>query len=125
MRADREEEEEVAPFETIRQLIGDELATRLSLAFGGRRLYVPRQPGPHHPIAVAIGLAAALVIAREFGSARLDIPVTAGKRARIKTLLASKVSISEIARALHCTERHVYYVQAELQRGQRPPDLFD
>ncbi|MBI1262971.1 MAG: hypothetical protein GC184_14735 [Rhizobiales bacterium] len=116
--------DEIAPFDEIRNLVGAETAAKLSAVFGGRRLYVPRNPGPHHPLAAAVGLEAARHIAREFGSARLDIPLAPGKRARIIAMRAEKISVADIAKALLCTERHVYYVLADNSSDARQDDLF-
>lgn len=118
------DEVELAPFDMIVELIGVEKAAALSLALGGRRIYVPRNPGPHHPLAAAIGEEAAQAVAAEFPSHRLDIPLTAGKRKMIVSLRNDqRLSIARIAQELRCTERHVYQVLADEKAQQ--PGLFD
>lgn len=92
----------------IRRLIGDDAAGRLSRAFGGRRLYVPRSPGEHHPISAAIGHAAAAKLAGAFHGVSIDIPMAPDKQARILQLDGQGWTRAAIAREVGCTERWVY-----------------
>lgn len=117
-------DEEFTQFAAIERLIGTELAGRLSARFGGRRFYVPKSPGPSHPLSVVVGHAAAIKIAQEFPGWKLSIPLGLGKRARIVSMREARKSVSEIAAALHCTERHVYYVLAEQRGCSDQQDLF-
>jgi DNA-binding transcriptional regulator LsrR (DeoR family) len=101
-------------------VIGEEAARRLAEAFGGRRLYIPKAPGEQHPITVAIGAAAAKVLAAEFGgSAPIDVPMLSTRRARIVELDGLGWSRAKIAREVGVTERRVYSALASL-RNQRP-----
>ena len=102
-------------YDQIGHSIGDDAADKLIADFGGRRLYIPRAPGPGDLITRSIGLTAALAMARVFGGDRLLIPVTstlARRRVRIVAMRADHVSISRIAHELRCTERYVYKVLA-------------
>lgn len=49
-------------------------AVQLARAFGGRYLYVPQQTRHDHPIALAVGLAAAHAISGEWGGGWLYVP---------------------------------------------------
>lgn len=98
----------------IRRLIGEDRARLLSEAFGGRRLYVPRDPGEHHPISVAIGLHAAAQLAAAFHGVSIDIPMLPEKRSQIRRLrFIDRKTVAAIAREVHCTERWVYKVCGE------------
>jgi hypothetical protein len=97
------------------KLIGAVAADKLIEHFGGRRLYIPLKPAPRDQIPRSIGMRAAMVMARAFGSERILVPATcnqARRRARIFKMRANQISISHIARELRCTERYVYKVLA-------------
>jgi hypothetical protein len=107
----------------IGRSIGDDAADKLIADFGGRRLYIPRAPGPGDRVTSSIGLIAALAMAQVFGGDRLLIPRridNARRRARIVSMRANNVSISRIALQLRCTERYVYKVLA-LKRSVATP----
>ena len=59
---------------TLAETIGDAAATRLLRAYGGRRLYVPRDPPRDHPIALTIGADAARRLADDWGGQRIELP---------------------------------------------------
>ena len=102
--------------------IGEEAARRLAEAFGGRRLYVPKSPGEHHPITVAIGAPAAKVLAAEFGgSSPIDVPMLSARKARIVELDAQGWTRAKIAREVHVTERRVYQVLEEVRNAGPSP----
>lgn len=115
---------ELAPWPSILVMIGAATASRLSAEHGGRRLYIPKAPGPHHPLSQMIGHDLALAVGAEWGGHRLDVPLTAGRRARIVELRATHYSVSAIASIIGCTERHVYQVLADDRFTQSAPDLF-
>ncbi len=110
----------------VAALIGPEAWGRLQTDFGGRRLYVPEKPGEHHPLAVSIGLELAQRLGRHFSQEYLEIPLALKKRTLIARMLAQGVSPAEIARALHCTRRHVYAVKSEIEAegGSPQKDFF-
>jgi Homeodomain-like domain len=115
----------LAMFKQIARSIGDDATDKLIEDFGGRRLYVPRAPGPGDQLTASIGLAAALGLARTFGGDRLMIPLSGSnerRRIRILAMRSDNISVSRIARSLRCTERYVYKVLA-LERLAATPAL--
>jgi len=103
---------------TFKRLLGEEGARRLADTFGGRRLYIPRSPGDHHPITVALGRARADALAAAFGGLPIDVPMLPAAQAEIRRLAAQGLSRSTIARHVRVTERWVYKTLAE---GEKPP----
>jgi hypothetical protein len=112
----------------VAAVLGEEAATLMSRTFGGRRLYVPRTVGIHHPLTVCIGPVRAGQLCEFMGGHSVEPTLLPGKRARIVELGAAKVQKAEIARRIGCTERHVYQVLAEA-RGEAAatgqPGFFD
>jgi hypothetical protein len=94
-------------------IIGEEAAVRLSVRYGGRRLYVPIDPPPGGDLAQLIGVKAAYLLARRFGGVSFEMPLERGKRERIIHLSNRGKTVREIAEIVGCTERHVKYVRAE------------
>jgi DNA-binding NarL/FixJ family response regulator len=92
----------------LKRLLGDDGARALADAFGGRRLYVPKEPGPHHPLTVVIGPESAAALASAFHGMTLDIPMLPATRAEILRLDALGWTRRAIARELKVTERWVY-----------------
>jgi hypothetical protein len=109
--------------EILLEQLGPETARKLADVFGGRRLYVPKAMGEHHPIVQTIGPQAAAVLAEHFGGAAgIDVPMLAERRARILELDAAGWSRARIARDVGCTERRVYQVLEQARRvADRPP----
>lgn len=109
----------------IAEAVGLPLALRLSAAFGGTRLYVPRVIGDHHPICVALGRADADVLAAFSGGGPLDVPKQAARRQRVRQLLSARsLTIAQIAVETSYSERHVYRLLSE-DSDDRQPSLFD
>lgn len=113
IKGDLEDDAEGTFWEQIVASIGDEAAGRLSDAIGGRRVYIPRNPGPNHPITVAVGAEAAKALAADHSGRYVDVRLSPDRRARILELSAQKMQVSRIAQMLRCTERHVYKVREE------------
>jgi Mor family transcriptional regulator len=112
--------ERISILDAIVDAIGGEAAAKLVAEFGGRRLYVPHNPGPQDPVASVIGADAASVLARTFGGDRLVVPANferAHRRERIISARARGLTIAAIAREHHCTERYVYRVLARARQG--------
>ncbi|MBM3929089.1 MAG: hypothetical protein FJ335_11635, partial [Sphingomonadales bacterium] len=65
------------------QLIGQPLVVKLCEALGGAKIYIPRQIGPSHPIAVAIGVKAAAIVADHYYGTQIDLPKAHARRARM------------------------------------------
>lgn len=108
----------------LAEWIGMASARELARHFGGTRLYVPRKIGEHHPIAVAIGRAAADRLAASAGSQTLAIPRQPERRARVVELRSRSLTIAQIVRETTYSERHVYRLLRD-DDAIRQPDLFD
>lgn len=121
LKSDFEDEVEAPLWAQIVAAIGETAAGQLSARFGGRRLYIPRDPGPHHPITVVVGAEAAKILAADHSGRHVDVPLSLGVRARILDLSRQGVQVSRIAEMLRCTERHVYYVRAEAREDGEDP----
>ena len=103
-----------SPLQTeVAAVIGDEAAARLAAAFCGRDVYVPRDPGPDHPVALAIGIDKARLLGEYFFATKLSFPVGPAKRQAIRALRAQGLDNREIARRLWVTDRFVRMVVAE------------
>jgi hypothetical protein len=98
--------------------IGEEAALQLAVRFGGRRLYIPKEPPPESEIVQAIGADAAALLAKQFGGVHFEMPLERGKRERIVALStqANAPSVGDIARVVGCTERHVYQVRSQYRK---------
>ena len=81
----------------------------LALSFGGMRLYVPRVIGENHPIRVALGKEVSDKLAAWAGGGSIEVPKQAARRARVHDLHSTgALTIQQIAKETHYTERHVY-----------------
>ncbi|MDG3442427.1 hypothetical protein [Nitrospirillum amazonense] len=105
-------------------LVGFRAAMDLSRHWGGRSLYIPKQPSPGSPLVAVVGAAAAAKLAREYGGADLAIPITQGKRARVWHLRRQGMSVAQIARVMGYTERAIYYILAEPDPDPEAPPLL-
>lgn len=97
----------------IAQEVSPEAADRLMRAFGGGVVYLPRRPGPEHPISRAIGLATAREIAEALGPGRLQVPrgtraAQEEKASRIVAMIRARRPVAEIVRTVGCDARTVY-----------------
>lgn len=107
-------------FDVIVELIGMEDAIKLSMARGGRDLYVPTpdRTGVNSPAVVIMGVEATRKLGARFGGFRIRVPNGPGKRALVRKLRGEGKSIPEIIAATKYTERYVYLLLA-----QDPPAL--
>jgi hypothetical protein len=116
---------EPSVWNTVVELIGEELSTTLSATMGGSRLYVPRYIGPHHPIAVTVGEKAAAVLAAKLSGEFILVPVLLGRHARIVQMKASGARIDDIAMAVGCARRTVFeHLAQEREANGVQLDLF-
>jgi len=99
--------------DSIMKLAGEDAVTKLSIDFGGKRLYIPHKPTENTPLTVSVGLVAARLIADVYGGMDFTVPVNIGKDAEIKILTAQGYSASEIARKVRCSASHVYRVRSK------------
>lgn len=97
----------------LTRLLGAEGARAMAQAFGGRRLYVPKNPGPHHPITVVVGPERAARLAAAFHGVGIDIPMLPATQGEIRRLAAMQWTRRAIAAELQITERWVYKTLAE------------
>lgn len=102
-------------FAAIVEMIGMELAARLSMECGGKRLYLPRRPVAGSPLVEAIGEEAAGVLCRQFGGEHIDIGSALGKRAAIHAMLRMepRPSIGAVAHKFRVSRRTVIRISQE------------
>lgn len=117
---------ESSEFSAVAELIGDDAARTLMAKLGGTYLYVPKAPGPHHPVSLILGENTARLLAEYFGRDTILIPRgrRTGDRARVIELRRTTgMSISQIALATGYHVRQVLRILAEEDR-KRQLDLF-
>jgi DNA-binding NarL/FixJ family response regulator len=102
-----------ATADNLKRLIGDDGARALADAFGGRRLYVPKSPGAHHPLTHVIGPESAAALASAFHGMTLDVPMLPATQTEIVRLDGLGWTRRAIARELKVTERWVYKTLAK------------
>lgn len=96
--------------ERLTDILGVDGVTTLSFYWGGRRLYIPAQVPPHHPLAQHLGQARAAALAAEFGRDTLvSVPVGLGRIAEIHRLKRehNHLSHADIAHRLRCSRRTI------------------
>lgn len=103
------------------EAVGVVAADQLSAVFGGRRVPIPKTPGPGSPLSQAIGQAAAIELGRRYGGEYIDVPIQAGRRAKAVAMLSGGASVAKTAAAVGWTERHIWRVKAET----KPADSAD
>lgn len=108
-----------ASADNIRRLIGVNGAQMLSAALGGHRVYVPRAPGAHHCLTVAVGQECANKLAAAFHGDEIDIPMSPARQREIRRLNAEGKTRRQIATLVGCSERWVYKT---LEDGEKSPD---
>lgn len=98
-------------------------ATALKMAreFGGRRIKLPRRPGPNSAISKLVGAAAAAVIVGEIGYGDIYIPCGterggAGRRELAARLLDQGLSHPEVAKRVDVSQRTVERVSSKRNR---------
>jgi len=97
----------------VAALIGEDGALELQKAFGGRRLYLPAFPGERHVLSRCIGTDRAEQLCARHGGEYLELPILKGRYERIRErreiikLRAHGHTVTAIAGALRCSERHV------------------
>ncbi len=96
--------------EDLSELIGPLPAIRLSVRYGGRRLFFPLRPAADSELTQMLGLAAITRLCRLYGGCSLDVSAAVGQKARIVELRKRRWSVTRIAESVGRTERHVYTV---------------
>lgn len=84
---------------------GVEAVRALAKAYGGKRTWIPKKAGDHHPLVVAAGRKAANAIMRHYGGEQVQFPK--GKAALTRLIIAEMADLSanKIAAALGVTYR--------------------
>ena len=104
--------------ESIEHLTCEDAVAKLSMDFGGKRLYIPHKCGSHSPLAYSIGIAYAEKICDAYGGLYWAVPVNTGKKLRVTKLHQQGLSAPEIARKLFCSERYVRKVISKIPQKQ-------
>ena len=102
----------------IAEEVGREAAVQLARAYGGRSIYVPKNPRADCKLSKCVGQNAAMAISRKIGAGDLEIPQGAfrgpgARRRHIRDLVARGMTHSQIAEKLDVTERTVRNAVAE------------
>lgn len=100
----------------LAEIVGEDGVRALRVAFAGCELYVPRVPGEHHPLTVALGPKAAIFCDYYHGT-YIEFPVSAAKRQQVLDLHASGHSNAQIARMIWISERYVRLILAGARRA--------
>ena len=102
----------------IRRTIGPAAHNAMLRELGGKRIFIPKALGPHHPLAETLGADAALRLAQKFGGETYEVPLTQRIREQMIADLKAGVAVSTIALRYHCSRRTVFRVKAELQQPE-------
>ena len=102
---------------SLTALLGEEGLILLAEKFGGRRLYVPGDIKPDHPISQALGADRAKKLAQLYSPAQIRVPLA--RTARARHYRARGDSNGEIATKLGMTETGV---DKMFDRMDCPPD---
>jgi hypothetical protein len=100
----------------LAEAIGHDAAIAFGKAFAGTRIYIPLHIVADHVIAREIGAELAARLGARFGGECIDIPLlkSRGERQADRKLIADLrrqgFTVAEVARAVGCSERHVYNV---------------
>lgn len=105
-------------------VIGEAGYLKLAEALGGSLFYVPRQPGPDHPITRAIGPRLAAQMGEYFHGQNLVLPVGQWRRRAVIALHAEGLTGDEIAARLKMSRSYVFDVLAAARTRAATTDLF-
>ena len=110
----------------VQRVAGDQGAQRLIRRFGGKKIYIPKSMKPNHPIALAIGEAAARWLAAEYGGSYYEVPTGRVRNSAKLRIVVAQGSNAEVAEACGVSVRWVRIVrkmQREAEtRGESVPD---
>lgn len=118
-----------APLDELVTRLGLPAALRLVEHFGGTRIYLPRAEAMNadHPIALVVGLEAAIDLCKTWPQERPAIPRAAAflRNERDRALLkdANDHTVPALARKYELTERQVYYILARGLSSADEPEL--
>lgn len=118
-------------FEQLAEVIGEKAAEELCRAWGGLRVYVPTPQGmdERHPIALAIGLDAALKLCAEWPAHTLTIPMLdrlrrARRHQEIVEAYKAGARVTNLARKYGMHAHSIYALIARLD-ARRQRELFE
>ncbi len=92
-------------------------------AFGGTRLYIPKDPNQSSTLVQAVGREAAQALATWRGGEEIKVPIA--RHWQIRVLKAEGHSYSEIARQMRITEDAVWLNLRAARLTAHQPDLFE
>ncbi|MDH7971758.1 hypothetical protein QH494_06140 [Sphingomonas sp. AR_OL41] len=108
----------------LAQVIGQPNVLALCKVLGGTKVYIPAKIIATHPIAQAIGMRAAAILAEHYHGTQIDLPKAHHRRQAVIELAKSgEMTIAQAALACDYTERHVYRLIQPEDDGQG--SLFD
>jgi hypothetical protein len=104
--------------QALTELLGADAVARLLAAFGGTELYIPSVPNMHacHPIAQSVGLDAAMLLAKQYGTGRGGYRISLPVNMKRDLILESAGSSREVALKVGCSQRYVYSVRNAARR---------
>lgn len=112
-------------YETLEEVIGPNLTRRLCDLYGGRTVYVPREPMKAGWLAQAVGLDAARKLCDHYTVGNTGVRVAvpkgdnvqlAGRAADVARMTDEGMSAGDIAIALNIHERSVYRARRKVNR---------
>ncbi len=104
---------------SLEKIIGEDGFLQLSEELGGRRLYIPANPGPASPLAVCLGLDAAKKIGQIYGGMHFEVPVKAGRKARILRMHRDGMPVVRISANLRISIRQVRRIVNEEENSNQ------
>ncbi|MBI1408142.1 MAG: helix-turn-helix domain-containing protein [Caulobacter sp.] len=108
-----------SPWQRTLEVLGEAGGARLSRDFAGKRVYIPRQPGPDHALSVCLGHDQALILAEALAGEELEPPLTAGRRLRILELLAQGEKPERISHAVGVSRRYVFRLKKRVEDDEQ------
>lgn len=106
----------------LSDVIGADATLRLIEAYGGTRLYIPKEPAEDTLLAQVVGLRAAWAMARPFGGDYLRVPLA--RAWRVMVYRGRGDSYAAIARRLGMTESTVGKILQAAGATQKQLSLF-
>lgn len=94
----------------LAEVIGEQAALDLALAYRGEALYVPKDPATDPGLAAAIGAEAAAHLCEAFYRTTIYMPFTEALARKVRQLDEAGVTRKAIGRQLHIPERRVYRI---------------
>jgi len=104
----------------VRARLGEEVALKIQLTYGGAILPLPKTPQPHMDFCQLVGFENAETIAIDYGYGDIWIKLgMTSRRARIEQACIDGRTITDIARSFGCCKRTVWKAKQRLRRQGR------